>query len=245
MAIPKTRYLTAVFLLAGSTQLSFACRRDNEAGRAARAIVACAKACDRGLQVTSEKADPNCKNHCLARVVGSNRRCESLVLGWLDCMAAITPRVDGRSRGEGTPSREAPSRIVGTAALEGTQASMEARCTLERQLVERCEDACRLEGIRTSGETVVTTGTSPSSVKYELYECGCATCVAESGSAALAPCQSAKLCAERVFVCDGGVTKKRLRACSEARCAEAETAKIVLRQLFPAQRCTLETPRTP
>ena len=245
MAIPKTRYLSAVSLLAGIVCLSSACRSDGKAGRAARASVACTKVCDLGVHVTHENANLDCRNHCVARVVGANRRCESLVLGWLDCMAAVTPRVDGRSRGEGTPGREAPSRIVGATALEVAQASWEERCSLERQLVERCEDACRLEGIRTSGETVVTTGTSPSSVKYELYECGCATCVTESGSAAFAPCQSAKLCAERVFVCDGGVTKKRLRVCSEARCAEDETAKIVLRQLLPAQRCTLETSRTP
>jgi hypothetical protein len=169
--------------------------------------------------VTPEVAKSDCKNRCIARVVGSHRKCESPILDWLDCLTATTMRP------------EASNRVV-------DELGGEPRCSIVRQLVEHCEEGCRSEGLLRSGEATVADATGIQTVKYELFDCGCSTCSAEQGAQALAPCQAAKVCADYVFVCDGGVTYKRLRACGDARCAEGAQAATLIEQLLTGRHCS-------
>lgn len=96
MANRNCRYLSAVLWLVGMTYLASACKHEREAGRAAKAISVCAKACAVGFEVTKERNGPDCQARCVARLVGSNARCESLVLDWLVCIGAVTAPRDSR-----------------------------------------------------------------------------------------------------------------------------------------------------
>jgi hypothetical protein len=218
MAHQKSRYLSAVLCGFGIICTVLACHRVDKAGRAERTSVLCARVCDRSVNLPHEMRGPNCESHCLARVVGSSQRCEKLIGDWLVCLSATT---------------------AGTVhLLDGAISTPdENRCELERQLVERCEEACRNEGALQAGELSLNGSTQTVSVFYELTDCGCGNCNATVGAETNAPCTSAKICEERRYRCDGGLTQMRLRACEEHRCVTPTSAARVLEQVVPGRRC--------
>jgi hypothetical protein len=70
-----------------------------------------------------------------------------------------------------------------------------------------------------------------------LTECGCNSCKAIAGAETNAPCASAKICEERRYRCDGGMTHIRLRACEGNRCISRPSAAQVLEHVIPGRRC--------
>jgi hypothetical protein len=210
MANPNCRNLSAVLWLVGTTYLASACKHEPKAGRAARALTVCAKACAVGFDATKEQRGPDCQARCVARVADTPARCESLLWDWLVCLGAAT-------------------------AQKG------ARCELEGALATRCEEACRNEGVLQSGELRIPQGATTSVVRYELYDCGCSHCALVPGAGAGAPCQSAKVCAERRLVCDSDRTFAKLRACVDDRCATDEWVRRLPARLTPGRNCRIDS----
>jgi len=229
----NTRNLPAVLLVFGVLFLATSCKSSKMAGRAARASNACIGACEQGLQVAREIDEPQCKSSCIARLVGSGAYCEGVLLAWIECELA-----QNRSRTRDDNIGEQSTSALG--------------CNLERRLASLCEARCREVGTLRSGEIAVDAvpestvrSYEPSSgananrraIAYELRDCGCGSCPTEPGASAGAACTAAKVCAEQLVVCDGGLGRHSIRVCAKGRCADAQTASALVLRIPVGSAC--------
>jgi hypothetical protein len=214
----KTRKLLAVLWLFGPLCWLTSCRNQEEAGRAARVVVSCRKACQVAYEASSPRQSDGCERACGAWAMGAPG-CSRLALAYVDCLAK--PGVPGR----------------GALAWEGDSREQHGPCPLERQLHAQCELGCRAEGERQSGEMRRPGANEPSPIQYELTDCGCRDCVRAPGVSPGGRCEAARICAEQVLVCDGGSRQHRLRACEQGRCAGRDQMTRWLPLLLPGQAC--------
>lgn len=215
----KTRGLAKVLAICASLCPACGDKAKRVSGQSARATVACQQACGLRLRIPKELSSPTCKQDCIARVVGSRAHCVTARLEWLECLA---------THGSGAAKGVDFDRRVAKA------------CVKEEGTLEGCEAQCRLEGTLRSGPLEASAATPTATGSFELVHCGCEPCRPLGGAPEGAPCDSPKVCGERVVACDLENASVKVRLCLGGRCASGGEVFAATPQIEELRRCRRE-----
>lgn len=194
--------------MTGAVLLHPACRDNDKAGRAARAVELCTDYCRLAVRASDPSQSGECHRGCIGRFNEGGPACESAWIEWLAC--------EGRSG----PTTQLPAEI----------------CAGSWHKAAQCSRECRQAGIVVAGETRLSSDIT-SHASYELHLHGCTPCVPEPGAAASAPCSAAKVCASRCFECASKRSSASLRACVDGRCAGAAEISALMAELDALTSC--------